>query len=445
MNRVLVIGGGASGMAAASKAKRMKPDLEVIVCEASRYVSYAPCGIPYYIAGIVKNENALIHYTAEFFREKRGIDVRTQCIVEDMDPKAKIAHIKENGDKSYELEFDKLVIATGASPIKPPIEGVDLDGIYTIRLIEDGLLIKEKLKKAENITIVGAGYIGLEMAEAIRHLNKKVRIIEMLDHVLPNIDKDMAEIIEKELLENNVELILGEKVEAFEGKDYVEKIITSNNEYSTDLVILAVGVRPQTDLFRDKGLEFGVKGAIKVNRRMETNLEDIYAVGDVAENIHLVTGKPTWIPLAQTANKMGRTAGTNLAGGNAEFPGVLGTAFTKVFGQNVGRTGLSEVEAQREGINFKSVKITGRTKAGYYPDAKSITVKLIYEEDSRRLLGAQIISSGDATGRTNVIATALYAKLRVDDLFFIDLGYAPPYAPVWDPLVIASSVAARKK
>lgn len=178
---------------------------------------------------------------------------------------------------------------------------------------------------------------------------------------------------------------------------------------------------------------------------METNLEDIYAVGDVAENIHLVTGKPTWIPLAQTANKMGRTAGTNLAGGNAEFPGVLGTAFTKVFGQNVGRTGLSEVEAQREGINFKSVKITGRTKAGYYPDAKSITVKLIYEEDSRRLLGAQIISSGDATGRTNVIATALYAKLRVDDLFFIDLGYAPPYAPVWDPLVIASSVAARKK
>ena len=441
--KVLVIGGGAAGMAAASKAKRSKPDLEVTVVEKSAFVSYAPCGIPYFLSGEVKSKDDLVYYKPEYFREKRGIDVRTRTTVERVDIDGKIAEIKQQDGRSSEIEFDTLVIATGAKPIVPPIEGVDLERIYTVRLIEDGLALKEIVNKIEKVTIVGAGYIGLELAESFRKLNKKVTLIEMLPHVLPNIDGDMASLIEEELKRNHVDLRLEEKVEGFEGDERVKRVITDKGEYETDIAILAVGVTPQTELFKNSKLEFGVKGTIKVNDHMKTNIDYVYAVGDVAETKHLVTGKPTWIPLAQTANKMGRVAGSNIAGIEMRFPGVLGTALTKVFNLNIGRTGLSTKEAEEAGFKAKSVKIKARTKAHYYPGSKEIHVKLIYDEDSRLLLGGQIVTPGDPTGRTNVLATALFNKMKVDDIFFIDLGYAPPFAPVWDPLVVASSIAMR--
>ena len=443
MTRVVVIGGGASGMAAASKAKRSNPELEVVVIEGSGYVSYAPCGIPYYIGGIVKSDKDLVHYTPEFFIKKRGIDVRIKTKVINVDFDSKTVVTVDDKGSEKELDFDFLVIATGSKPIKPPIDGIELEGIETVKFIEDGIRIKKKSKHVENVVVVGGGYIGLEMADAFHMLNKKVTLIEMLPHVLPNIDHDMAMLLENELRNKGVEVKLGEKVVAFEGDDYVKKVITEKGEYKADLVILAVGVSPQTDLFKNSNLELGYKGAIKVNNKMQTNIDGVYAAGDVAETIHMVSGKPTWIPLAQTANKMGRVAGANIAGDDMTFPGVLGTAFTKVLDLNVGRTGLSSVEAKEYGFNVGTVKIKAKTRANYYPGGKDIIVKLIYDKDSRKLLGGQIISEGDPSGRINVIATALYAGLKVDDLFFIDLGYAPPFAPVWDPLVVASSVSSR--
>lgn len=441
--KVLVIGGGAAGMATASKAKRTNPNLDITVVEKSNFVSYAPCGIPYFISGVVESEEKLVHYKPEYFIEKRGIDVRTKTSVEYVDLDNRIAGITDSNGKEEEINFDILVIATGAKPIIPPIEGVDLEGIYTVRLIEDGLALKKILDKVNKVTIVGGGYIGLELAESFRTVNKKVTLIEMLDHVLPNIDPDMAALIHEELERNGVELKLGEKVVGFEGNGHVKKVLTEKGEYETDIVVLAVGVQPQTELFQNSKLEFGVRGSIKVNDKMQTNIDDIYAVGDVAESIHIVTGKPTWIPLAQTANKMGRVAGSNIAGQEMRFPGVLGTALTKVMGLNVGRTGLSTKEAMEAGFNVRSVKIEARTKANYYPGGKKIVVKLIYDEDTKLLLGGQIITPDDPAGRTNVIATALYNKMKVDELFFVDLGYAPPFAPVWDPLVVASSIAMR--
>jgi len=438
--RVVVIGGGAAGMSAASKAKRTDPSLDVVVVEGSGYVSYAPCGIPYYVAGLVSSDEDLVTYSAEFFREKRGIDVRIHTFARSVDFDNRVVVI-EHGDNVEELEYDYLVIATGAKPIRPRIDGVDLDGVKTVRFIEDGIELRRISKFIERVVIVGAGYVGLEMADAFTHLGKRVTVIEMLPHVLPNIDSDMAEIVERELLNNGVDLRLGEKVIGFDGDEKVKEVITEKGSYEADLVILAVGVQPQVDLFKGSKLEFGVKGAIKVNERMQTNIENVYAAGDVAEAKHMVTGKPTWIPLAQTANKMGRVAGANIAGDDMVFKGVLGTAFTKVFNLNVARTGLSELEAKEDGYNVGSVKIKARTKAHYYPGSQPIHVKLIFDKDTRKLLGGQIISPGDAVGRVNVIATALYAGLRVDDLFDIDLGYAPPYAPVWDPLVVASSVS----
>ena len=440
--KLVVIGGGAAGMAAASKAKRSKPDLDVTVIEGSGYVSYAPCGIPYYVGDIIKSDADLMYYPPEFFRKKRGIDVRIHTRATKVDFSArKVSIVSESGEE--ELDYDYLVIATGAKPIKPPIEGINLDGIHTVRFIEDGIKLRELSKSAEKIVIVGAGYIGLEMADGFHMIGKKVTVLEMLPHVLPTIDPDMAELLENEIRSKGIDLRLEEKVVAFEGDDKVRKVITEKGEYEADLVILAVGVAPQTDLFKDSKLEFGVKGAIKVNEKMQTNIDNVYAVGDVAETKHLVTGKPTWIPLAQTANKMGRVAGANIAGQNMTFPGVLGTSLTKVFSLNVGRTGLSTKEAEEQGFNVGSVKIKARTKAHYYPGSKEIHIKLIFDRDSRLLLGGQIITEDDPSGRTNVIATALFNKMKVDELFFVDLGYAPPFAPVWDPLVVASSVASK--
>jgi len=441
---VLVIGGGAAGMAAASKAKRTNPELKILVVEANKFVSYAPCGIPYYVEGLVKDHMDLIHYPAEFFIKKRGINIMTETRVTEIDLENKSAII-QNAEASKEIEFNKLIIATGAKPIIPPIDGVDLEGIHTIHHIEDGIKLRQAIEKADKIAIVGAGYIGLELTEALIERKKKVILLEMLPHVLPNIDEDMAEIIEEKLIEHNVDLHLNEKVVAFEGESKVKRVVTIKDQYDIDLVILSVGVRPNTDLFKSSKLNFGVKGAIKVNERMETNLNGIYAAGDVAETKHLVNGKPTWIPLAQTANKMGRVAGANVAGGNMVFPGIVGTAFTKVFDLNIARTGLSEREAKEEGFKVGSVKIEAKTKANYYPGAQKIHVKLIFDKETRKLLGGQIIGGEDTVGRVNVLATALYANLTVDDIFYIDLGYAPPFAPVWDPLVVASSVAGRKR
>ena len=441
--RLVVIGGGAGGMAAAAKAKRTNPELEVMVLEAGNHVSHAPCGLPFYIGGYFDDKSKLVHYSVEFLEKKRGLKIFLRTRAYRIDFSAKKVYAMR-GDKELEFEYDYLVLAMGAKPRRLGVEGEDLEGVYYIRHIDDGVQIKEHMKKAENIVLIGAGAMNIEFAEAFLRQRKKVTMITHGPRVLSRLDPDMSELVEKALLEKGVILRKQENVKAFEGDEKVKKVITDRDEYPADIVIVGIGVEPNTDTLKDSPLEFGYRNTVKVNNRMQTNIENVYAVGDVAEMISIVTGKPAWYPLAQIANKMGRVAGSNIGGIPMEMKGVAGTVFLKFFDTEIGITGLNTREAEDEGFNVESVRIEALNKPGYYPGATKITVKLIYDRETRKLLGGQVVGGGMAS-RINVIATALYAGLTIDDLFYVDLGYSPPFSPVWDPLVVASSVSMRRK
>ena len=433
--KVAIIGGGAAGMSAASRVKALKPEWEVSVFEATSFVSHAPCGIPYAVEFDFGSEE-LMYYKPEVFVKERGIDLHLNAKVVELEY-GKL-RVEENGrEKTY--EWDKLLIATGASPKVPPIEGVDLENVFTVDLPPDADKIRKAAKEAKNVVIVGAGYVGVEMAEAFSALNKKVTVVEFLDRPLANFDVEISNIV-KEEMERKVELKLNERVEAIEGKDRVEKVVTDKGEYEADIVILATGVKPNVELAKQLGVELGESGAIKTNARMETNVENVYAAGDCAETIHLVTKKPVWIPLAPPGNKMGYVAGVNMAGGNLEFPGVLGTQITKFHELQIGKTGLTEEEAKREGFEVKSAFIQANTKVHYYPGAKKTYIKAIKDAETNRLLGAQIAGYEMVAMRVNVFATAIQANFTTRDLFFADLVYAPPFTPIWDPVIVAARV-----
>ncbi|WP_290902536.1 FAD-dependent oxidoreductase [Ferroglobus sp.] len=433
--KVAIIGGGAAGMSAASRVKALKPEWEVSVFEATSFVSHAPCGIPYAIEFDFGSEE-LMYYKPEVFVKERGIDLHLNARVIEVDY-GKL-RVEENGkEKTY--EWDKLLIATGASPKVPKIEGVDLENVFTVDLPPDADRIRKAAKEAENVVIIGAGYIGVEMAEAFSAINKKVTVIEFLDRPLATFDKEISNIVREEM-EKKVELKLEESVEAIEGKDKVEKVVTDKGEYKADLVILATGVKPNVELAKQLGVELGETGAIKTNAKMETNVENVYAAGDCAETINLVTKKPAWIPLAPAGNKMGYVAGVNMAGGNIEFPGVVGTQITKFYDLQIGKTGLSEEEAKKEGFNVKSAFIQANTKVHYYPGAKKTFIKAIKDADTNRILGAQVAGYEMVTMRINVFATAIQAGFTTKDLFFADLAYAPPFTPIWDPVIVSARV-----
>ncbi len=433
--KVAIIGGGAAGMSAASRVKALKPEWEVSVFEATSFVSHAPCGIPYAIEFDFESEE-LMYYKPEVFVKERGIDLHLNARVIEVDY-GKL-RVEENGkEKTY--EWDKLLIATGASPKVPKIEGVDLENVFTVDLPPDTDRIRKAAKEAENVVIIGAGYIGVEMAEAFSAINKKVTVIEFLDRPLATFDREISNIVREEM-EKKVELKLEESVEAIEGKDKVEKVVTDKGEYKADLVILATGVKPNVELAKQLGVELGETGAIKTNAKMETNVENVYAAGDCAETINLVTKKPAWIPLAPAGNKMGYVAGVNMAGGNIEFPGVVGTQITKFYDLQIGKTGLTEEEAKKEGFNVKSAFIQANTKVHYYPGAKKTFIKAIKDADTNRILGAQVAGYEMVTMRINVFATAIQAGFTTKDLFFADLAYAPPFTPIWDPVIVSARV-----
>lgn len=439
---VVVVGGGPAGMTAASRVKKLKPDTRVVVFERSRFVSYAACGIPYYIGGYVEDLNKLVHYTADFFRKGRGIEVYTETEVVELHD-GTLKAIDKSG-KEIDVRWDTLVLATGAKPIIPPIDGVDLDGVLTLRVLEDAEKARKYVSKAEKIAVVGGGYIGLEVAENLVHLGKKVTLFEMLPHVMPTLDHDMAEFIEAELEKNGVEVRTGEKVVEIAGNDRVDKIITEKGEYNVDLVFLAVGVQPDTTLADMLGLEKGFRSAVKVDKKLRTSREGVYAAGDVAETTNIVTGKPDWIPLATTANKMGYVVGSNISGREMEFPGVVGTAITKVFELGIARTGLTEDQARKNGFEPISALVTAKTRPGYYPGGKTIRVKVVADRGSGKLLGAQALGGENVLARVNAFASLLFKQGTVYDLFFDDLAYAPPFSTVWDPLVIAARILMRK-
>ena len=433
---IVIIGGGAAGMTAASRIKALKKDWNVRVFEKTSFVSHAPCGIPYVVEDLVTDATHLMYYKPEVFIKERGIDLHLNSKVVEVGDG--FVRALENG-KGKKYNWDKLLFGTGASPKIPDVDGIDLKNVFTADLPPDADEIKKAAKNAKDVVIVGAGYIGLEMAEAFVATGKKVTLIGKYDYPLPRFDKEIGEIIKNEVT-RRVNYRASEMIEAIEGKEKVEKVITDKGEYKADLVVIAIGVKPDVELAKQLGVKIGKTGAIATNSRMETNIENVYAAGDCAECKHMITKENVWIPLAPPGNKMGYVAGVNMAGGYIEFPGVLGTQITKFFDLEIAKTGLNEKEAKEAGFNPKSVFIKAKTKVHYYPGAKDTFLKVFADKETNKLLGAQIVGYEMVTMRVNVFATAIQAGFTTKDLFFTDLAYAPPFTPVWDPITVSARV-----
>lgn len=443
----VIIGGDAAGMSAAAKIKRLRPEAEVIVFEKGPYISYAACGIPYWLAGVIPAKEKLQVLTPQIAREKRGVDVRIFHEVTSIDPRKRMVEVvNHSSGEKFQQSYDQLIIATGARPVKPPIPGVDLPGVYTLRSLADGEKLQEAIDTATDpkVLIVGAGYIGLELVETFVARGFKVTLVELTPQVLPNFDADFVQPVEKLLRDRGVTVLLNTKVTGLEkGANGLRVHLNQGQPLEVPLVVFATGVQPVTELAQAAGIRLGAKGAIKVNDRMQTSVDRIWAAGDCVEYHHRVLGEPAWIPLAPAANKSGRIAGTNAAGGEAHFPGILGTAVVKVFDLTVGVTGLTERQARGSGkfAQVETVTITAGDKAHYYPGAGKLTIKLTVDGRRKKLLGAQILGGESAAKRLDVFATALAAGFTVHDIAMLDLSYAPPYAPVYDPVNVAAGVA----
>jgi NADPH-dependent 2,4-dienoyl-CoA reductase/sulfur reductase-like enzyme len=446
--RLVVIGGVAAGMSAASRARRLNPKIEIMVFEKSGFVSYGSCGLPYFVSDVIKAPENLVVYDAKFFKEKRNIDVYLHHEVLKIFPAKRSVLVKDlKRNKEFEVGYDKLVIATGARAVNPNIKGIDLNGIFTIRFLEDGIAIKNFIREnsPKKASIIGAGYIGMEMAEALVSLGIDVTIVEVMPNILGSMDDEINEVVEAELQKNGVKLLKSTSVVEFVGDGFVRKAILNNgSSLDVDLVIVGAGIKPNSEIARDAGIEIGRSGAIAVNQRMETNIPGVFAAGDCAEAFHLVLGRPVYIPLGTTANKQGKVAGENAVGGNAIFKGIVGTAVFKVFELEVARTGISEKQAKEEGIDYVSTVIEHSSRAHYYPGGSKIRVKLIAEKRTGRLLGAEMVGRDGVAKRIDVFATALHARMSIGEIAGLDLSYAPPFAPVWDPILIAANDIEKK-
>lgn len=441
--RYVIVGGDAAGMSAAMEIVRTDQEAEITTLERGDFYSYGQCGLPYVIDGRIPSTDDVIARSIETFREKHGIDARIGHEVTAVDPKRKI--VSGNNlqlNEPFDIPYDRLLIATGASPVIPDWEGVALKGIHTLKTIPDTEAILSDLEgDVQDVTIVGGGYIGLETAEAFAAAGKKVRLIQRGHQVAKIFDADMAAFIHEEAIRNGVELLLDEEVQAFDGEVRVEQIRTNKGTYKTDLVLIAIGVKPETSFLKGSGITIAANGTIIVNPYMETTIAGIYAAGDCAAHFHIVKTKNDYIPLGTTANKQGRIAGLNMAGQAETFKGVVGTSIMKFFNLALGRTGLSEVEAQGLEIPYETYTLKGNDIAGYYPGSQPIHVKLVYRTDSKLLLGGQIIGASGVDKRIDVLATALFNGMSLKDLLDLDLSYAPPYNGVWDPL---QQIARRK-
>ncbi len=441
--KLIVIGGDAAGMTAASKVRREQPEREIIVFERGYYTSYAACGMPYYIGGQLESEEHLIARKPEVFRQKQNIDVRIRHEVTEIDQKNKRVKVKNlDKDKYFWEAWDDLLIATGASPIVPKMENIDAGGVFALSTLQSGIdvfnFIKEK--KPEKAVVVGGGYIGIEMAEAFLGRSIDVTLIDMAPQLMAAFDTDMAELILGYMREQQVKVFLEEKLVKFEknADGSVKSVITDKQTIPADIVILGMGVKPNAELAAIAGIELGAKDAIQVNKRLETSVPDIWAAGDCAESFHLVTQEQVYIALGTVATKHGLVAGINISGGSARFPGVLGTAITKFKEMEISRTGLSEKEAKDSGVDYLVETITSVTPAGYYPGSEKISVKLVVNKQNQRILGGQIVGFRGAGKRIDIIATSITAGLNAQQLVDLDLAYAPPFSNVWDPVQIAA-------
>ncbi|HEX9994278.1 MAG TPA: FAD-dependent oxidoreductase [Acidimicrobiales bacterium] len=439
--RLVVIGGDAAGMSAASQARRLRPDLQIVALEKGGRTSYSACGIPYLVSGAVDDVESLVARTPQEFRDRFRIDVRLRHEAVGIDLDARTVEVRDLArDRTITIGFDQLMVGTGARPIRPALPGIDLPTIHGVQTLEDGerLLEAARRSRCERVVVVGAGYIGLEMAEAFVERGAEVTVVEGERQVMRTLDEDMADLVAAAVRKHGIDLHLGTPVIAFEPG----AVLTADGRFDADLVVLGLGVRPNSELAADAGLATGVRGAIVVNRRQQASADGVWAAGDCAESFHLVSQRNLHIALGTVANKQGRVAGVNIGGGYATFPGVVGTAVTKVCSTEVARTGLTEREAAVDGFRFVTSRIESTTRAGYFPGAAPITVKLVAERETGRLLGGQIVGEEGAAKRIDVLATALSGRMTVHDLVDLDLSYAPPFAPVWDPVLVAARSAA---
>ena len=451
---IVVIGGGACGLKAACRARRRDPDAEITVIEASKYPSLGRCGLPYYVGGIVNSIDDLRKTLAgavrdaDYFKSIKNIDVLIETKAEKIDRNRKVVHIVKKDGSTDEIPYDYLVISTGARPVRLNLPNADAEGVVTLFDPDDAETIlnlweEEALDKA---VIIGGGLIGLEMAEAFSRLDVDVTIVEIKDHILPALlDREMAMLVQSYLVEKGIKVLTGSRVTEIIARDgKVAGVKVDGKEIEAQLVLMAVGVRPNVELAKDAGLTIGETGAIKVNERLQTSDPNIYAGGDCVENIHLITGKPIYMPLGTIANKHGRVIGDNITGGNSTFPGVLGTTIFKVLDLNVARTGLSEKQAKELGYEVITALVPGPDRSHYYPGQKPIRIKLIADAKSGRILGAQIVGFGVVDKRIDVVATAIQMKATIYDLANLDLAYAPPYSTALDTLIHAANVVKNK-
>nr|WP_303244027.1 CoA-disulfide reductase [uncultured Cellulosilyticum sp.] len=442
--KFIIVGGIAAGMSAAAKLRRVDKEAEITVYEKQNYVSFGACGLPYYVGGFFDNHEQMLVRTPEQFRQS-GINIQTAHEVIHVDVEAQKVQVKNLATgEILEDYYDKMMIATGASAIVPPIQNLEIENVHTMRSLEDGHILKEKLQKEEikTVGIIGAGFIGLEAVEAAKKCGKEVAVFQLEERVLKEVfDEEITVYLEDELKAHGVKLYTNTKVVALKGEKAVTHIVTDKEEVQADLVILATGVRPSTAFLKDTGIEMLGNGAIIVNHEGKTSVSNIYAAGDCATVPHLLKKEPAYIPLATSANKLGRIVGENLGGKNMVFEGTLGSSCIKVMDIEAGRTGLSEEEAKRMNLDYKTVYIVDKNQTDYYPGQEAIAIKLIYDAQSKVILGGQVVGKKDAVQRTNVLATAIYAKMTTMQLGMLDLCYAPPFARTWDALNIAGNVA----
>lgn len=440
--KVIIIGAVAAGSKTAMKLKRLRPDWDIVIYTSDNEVSYSACGLPYYIAGSIKEVETLIIRKSSKYAEQ-GINVNLRHLVKSIlpDKKEVVVENLDTGEVFNDI-YDKLVIASGATPFVPDIKGVGLENVFTLRTLEDGGNIKKAVLQSKKAVILGCGYIGIELLEAFVKQGLMVTVIQSSDTIMPIFDNDLSEIIQKYVIQKNLEqikIINNATICAIEGENKVQKVITTNGKkVETDMVVLSVGVRPNVKFAVDAGIELGVTGAIKVNSQMETNIKDIYACGDCVEKYHAVADVPCWIPLGSTANKEGRCCAINVSGDVDNFEGVLGSTVTRYFNFTMSMTGLTEKQALKYGFDPISVVVRKNDKASYMPDVKSIIIKLTADKKTQRILGAQGLGQGDVDKRINALTGALLSKMTIREFFGNDMTYAPPFSTSIDPMLTAA-------
>ena len=440
--KYVIIGGDAAGMSAAMEIYRNVPGAEITSVERGFIYSYGQCGLPYVVDGRIPSTKRLIARDVETFRDKYGIDARVGHEVEHIDVEKQIVTGTDLASgEPFAIPYDKLLIATGADPVMPVKKGADLAGVHmikTIPMLED--LLADLTPDVKHATIIGGGYIGLEMAETLHASGKKVRLIQRSGHLAKFLDKELAQYVHEEAKKQGVEVLLNTPVEAFEGSARVERVVTKEGTFDTDLVIVAVGIQPNTQFLKDTGIALAKNGAVIVNRHLETSIDHIYAAGDCAMHFNIVKERLDYVPLGTTANKQGRVAGLNMSGKFAPFRGIVGTSIMKFFDLTVATTGIDEDTAKKLGFECESYKWSARHIAGYYPGAQRMFIKIVVRKRDQQLLGAHIVGQAGVDKRIDVFATALHNKMTLPDLLDLDLAYAPPFNGAWDPLQQAARI-----